>query len=113
MTDVGGERGHAGVHVDALPIPPEDRPDDERVPQIVNACLGALNAGKAKESCEGTVDVVVDEACAGERNEETWGARARMDAVALLFVTKERTHSGVVQDNLARFANLLSRTTTS
>src|SRR5690606_10812591 len=87
-------------------MPLEDCPDNECVPQIVDACLGTVNVGTAKEPCEGTVHAVVDEPRAGQRGEEAWRAPARMGSFALLCIKKERAHDGFVQDYLAGLAKL-------
>lgn len=106
MADVGRERGHARVDVDAPLMPPEDRLDYECVPQIVNARLRAVNTSKAKEPRESTMHIVVDESRAHVRNEEARRARARVDATALIRITTEGAHDGLVQDHLAGLAEL-------
>src|SRR5690606_21034654 len=88
-------------------MPLEDCPDNECVPQIVDACLGTVNVGTAKEPCEGTVHVVVDKPRAGQRDEEAWRAPARMGSFALLCIKKVGVHDGFVQEYFVELVKLV------
>ena len=72
MADVCGQGGHVRVDVDALLMPPKNRPNDKRVSEVVNTGLHSANAGKTKESRKCVVHVIVDKSRADQRNEEVW-----------------------------------------
>jgi len=61
MTHVRGKGWHESIDVEALMVPPENCPDDERVPEIVDSSPFSVNIGSAKEVCECVMYVVVDE----------------------------------------------------
>ena len=72
MANICREQRHARIDVDPLAVPTKDRPDDERVPEVVHPRLGSWDTCLAKEPRERAVHVVVNEPRSDARDEETW-----------------------------------------
>lgn len=79
MTQTGGQSGQPRVDVAAVAVPPEQRPDGQRVPEVMQPRRKGrvdADAGDLAQTSEGLLDRAGVEPCSAQRHEKALLMRA-------------------------------------
>src|SRR6266536_4312865 len=109
MAEVGRERRQEPLNIDAAAIPVTHCLDGEGVAQVVEArpaSACAANRAKPDQPQENAMEILVDHARAGARNEETGGTTAWTQTVAKPSVLMKRGHGRRLEWQLPGLAEL-------